>query len=190
MDSLPHTPVGRKEIGSALRRIRARAIDPRAVVISEEDKEQLDQALKRAEGHMLGDAENVLTIALVGCTGAGKSTLTNALAGGPIVPTSERRSHTKKVQIYHHEHVPHGGLPEALVREARFVPHNRQELKNKLVVDTPDLDSFDTNNREATKALLKSAGLVIYVCTPSGITKSGPGPSCGKSASLQEWLRC
>src|SRR5205823_2193228 len=103
---------------------------------------------------------------LAGCSGAGKSTLINALAGATIAEAAERRPCTMQTKVYHHAAVPGGGLPGALAAEALFVAHDRPELFAKVIVDTPDLDTFATQNRAATKALLKAAGLVIYVFSP------------------------
>jgi predicted GTPase len=62
--------------------------------------------------------------------------------------------------------VPSGGLPADLAEQATFVAHARPELRQKVIVDTPDLDTFYTEHRDATRALLKAAGLVIYVFSP------------------------
>ena len=41
-----------------------------------------------------------------------------------------------------------------------------QNYEPRSVVDTPDLDSFVVEHRALTKALLKAAGLVVYVFSP------------------------
>jgi hypothetical protein len=92
--------------------------------------------------------------------------LINALAGGTIAEAAEQRPCTMQSTIYHHRAVPGGGLPLEISSQSREVAHDRPELRLKVVVDTPDLDTFATQNRAATRALLKAAGLVIYVFTP------------------------
>jgi energy-coupling factor transporter ATP-binding protein EcfA2 len=131
-----------------------------------DDRVVLEQAVARARVQLLDAPEPVLTVALAGGTGAGKSTLINALAGAVIAETSPLRPTTTKLYVYHHRDVAAGGLPVELSTEAVFVPHEHAALRSKIIVDTPDLDSFATHHRVATRALLKAAGLVLYVFSP------------------------
>lgn len=137
-----------------------------ALVVSNANRLALGDAIERAASQLLQTTDNVLTIALAGCSGAGKSTLINALAGAPIARTAEERPCTNRIHIYHHKEVVRGGLPTAVQQDADYTVHERPELRYKVIVDTPDLDTFATANRAAAKALLKSAGLVIYVFSP------------------------
>ncbi len=158
--------VSQNRIDAALQRILAVAEAPRALAIRPDDRDVLRQAVHRTHAQLLGQADAVLTIALAGCTGAGKSTLINALAGGRIADVSDRRPCTTQTRVFHHRQVASGGLPEDLAAEATFVAHDRPELRQKVIVDTPDLDTFYTRHRAATRAMLKAAGLVIYVFSP------------------------
>jgi hypothetical protein len=108
----------------------------------------------------------MLVVALAGCTGAGKSALINALAGAEIAEVSEKRPTTTRLRVYHHRDIPSGGLPADLASAAAFVPHDRSELRTKVLIDTPDLDSFATQHRATTKQVLQAAGLVLYVFSP------------------------
>ncbi|HEX8199807.1 MAG TPA: GTPase domain-containing protein, partial [Isosphaeraceae bacterium] len=114
----------------------------------------------------LGPTEPVLTVALVGGTGVGKSTLINALAGHPIAEAGEFRPTTRRIQVYHHRDDAPAGLAADAAGAVTLVPHDRPELRLKLIVDSPDLDSFVVRHRATTKALLKKAGLVLYVFSP------------------------
>jgi GTP-binding protein EngB required for normal cell division len=154
------------EVESALRRLVDRAEHPRALTVRPERRAATRQAADRVAAQLLGEGDAVLTIALAGCTGAGKSTLINALAGATIAEAAEQRPCTMRTRVYHHRDVPAGGLPPELASQATFVPHDRAELWHKVLVDTPDLDTFATENRAATRALLKAAGMVIYVFSP------------------------
>lgn len=158
--------VTQPQVEQALQRMQAAAEQPRALAIRPEDRAALHQAIQRAHAQLLGQADAVITIALAGCTGSGKSTLINALAGSRIAGVSERRPCTTQTRVYHHAEVPSGGLPEDLAEQATFIAHGRPELRQKVIVDTPDLDTFYTEHRAATRALLKAAGLVIYVFSP------------------------
>lgn len=166
-DDLTPEPSARDQaIESALKRLIERVEHPRALAGRPEARAAVRRAADRVQTVLLGEAENVLTIALAGCTGAGKSTLINALAGAPIAEAAEQRPCTMRTRVYHHRALPAGGLPPELAAQATFVAHDRPELWHKVLVDTPDLDTFATENRAATRALLKAAGLVLYVFSP------------------------
>jgi hypothetical protein len=104
----------------------------------------------------------LLVIMLMGGTGVGKSTLLNALAGGGIAHASFQRPTTRDPVVYYHETVRTDRLDPAL-RHCRLVPHDRPALEQKVIVDTPDLDSNDIANREKLLRLLPVADIVLYV---------------------------
>jgi hypothetical protein len=104
----------------------------------------------------------LLTIMLMGGTGVGKSTLLNALAGGAIAQASFTRPTTRDPVVYYHESIKPDRLDPAL-RHCRLAPHDRPALEQKILVDTPDLDSNDLSNREKLLRLLPVADIVLYV---------------------------
>jgi energy-coupling factor transporter ATP-binding protein EcfA2 len=104
----------------------------------------------------------ILVVMLMGGTGVGKSTLLNALAGGQVAQASFTRPTTRDPVVYYHESVKPDRFDPAL-RHCRLVPHDRASLQQKVIVDTPDLDSNDIANREKLKALLPVADIVLYV---------------------------
>ncbi len=104
----------------------------------------------------------LLVVMLMGGTGVGKSTLLNALAGGPIAQSSFTRPTTRDPVVYFHHSVKSERLDPAL-RVCRLAQHDRIGLEQKIIVDTPDLDSNDIANREKLKALLPVADIVLYV---------------------------
>src|SRR5947209_2135622 len=89
----------------------------------------------------------LLVVMLMGGTGVGKSTLLNALAGGAIARASFTRPTTRDPVVYYHESVKPDRL-DPVLRQCRLVPHDRATLEQKVIVDTPDLDSNDLANRE------------------------------------------
>jgi energy-coupling factor transporter ATP-binding protein EcfA2 len=104
----------------------------------------------------------LLVIMLMGGTGVGKSTLLNALAGGTIAQASFARPTTRDPVVYYHESVKPDRLDPAL-QQCRMVPHDRPALQQKILVDTPDLDSNDLSNRDKLVRLLPVADIVLYV---------------------------
>jgi hypothetical protein len=116
----------------------------------------------RRQGEALDVDKPLLVIMLMGGTGVGKSTFLNALAGTPIAQASFTRPTTRDPVVYFHHSVKSERLDPAL-RLCRLAQHDRPGLEQKVIVDTPDLDSNDLANREKLKALLPVADVVLYV---------------------------
>jgi len=156
----------RERVFAALDAMVARARAARALDCDAAGRDALERAAARTRAAVVEGPEPLLTVAIAGGTGVGKSTLINALAGSAIAGTSETRPTTTRLQVYHHREVTEGGLPKDLGSDALFVAHERAELRRKILVDTPDLDSFVIGHRATTRRLLQGAGLVLYVFSP------------------------
>lgn len=116
----------------------------------------------RRQAEALDVEKPLLTIMLMGGTGVGKSTLLNALSGAPIAQAAFTRPTTRDPVVYFHHSVRSDRLDPAL-RVCRLAQHDRPGLEQKVIVDTPDLDSNDLANRDKLKALLPMADIVLYV---------------------------
>ena len=130
-------------------------------LVARAEMEGLADDLRRT-GDALDVDQPFLVVMLMGGTGVGKSTLLNALAGAAVAQASYTRPTTRDPVVYFHHSLNSQRLDPAL-RLCRLVQHDREELRHKVLVDTPDLDSNDLVNRERLAELLPVADVVLYV---------------------------
>src|SRR5262245_51525723 len=138
----------------------AKHIYPRSIITSATLEGLANDLHRQAEA--LDVDRPLLNIMLMGGTGVGKSSLLNALAGGAIAQASFARPTTRDPVVYYHESVRPERFDPAL-QQCRMAPHDRPALEQKVIVDTPDLDSNDLSNRDKLQRLLPIADVVLYV---------------------------
>jgi energy-coupling factor transporter ATP-binding protein EcfA2 len=157
-----------KALAPQLRRLGERGADwrrrtgrrPHLTALAAAFEQQLAELARLAT-----DLENetpLLVVVLMGGTGVGKSTLLNALARGPVAEASFARPTTRDAVVYLHSSVDWQRLDPCL-RQCRLVRHDRPLLAQKVIVDTPDLDSNEASHREKLRQVLPLADVVLYV---------------------------
>jgi GTP-binding protein EngB required for normal cell division len=124
---------------------------------AEKAAELLEKARKPGE---------VLYVGILGGTGVGKSTLINALARDEISLASDRRPFTDKAVVYRHENTPRGLERIAgLVREPDAL-HDSDAIKDLVLLDLPDFDSVERENRRTVLEILPILDAVVWVVSP------------------------
>lgn len=143
-------------------------------IISPRADTQLSAALGSALAARLDSpASSLLTVLLLGPTGAGKSELLNALAGARIAQSHFLRPTTSRPTIYAHASVTptelseYGELLGEIARQpGAFITHEEDRLRHKVLIDAPDIDSFRIEHRETVLRLLCIVDVAVYVVTP------------------------
>ncbi len=145
-----------------------------ASLLETEAARALDSAVVEARaGRIDQPPPPLLTVLLLGATGGGKSALLNALAGDTIARSHHLRPTTSQPTIYMHQDVRPARLFEygtelgQLAATEGFVKfHARPELRNKIIIDAPDIDSYRTEHRDLVMRLLPLVDVALYVVTP------------------------
>lgn len=163
----------------------ANALRLRATTAPGEEREKRAESLRsHVEEYLIPratDAEAPLLVVIMGSTGAGKSSLLNALAGGPVSPSGVLRPTTRQpVAVVHPEDA--GGHFEQIVERAKLdVRLDAFGRRGLAIVDAPDFDSAEGANRESALHLLAIADLVIFVTTATRYADQAPWEVVGRA---------
>ncbi len=117
----------------------------------------------------LADIDAPLLVLLVGPTGAGKSSLLNTIAGAEVSKAGVLRPTTRDAVIYasasDSNRILAGGRLAAIAKERLKVSAVAASVDGVAVIDAPDIDSVERDNRELADVLVEISDLCVFVTT-------------------------
>jgi hypothetical protein len=117
------------------------------------------------------DLDAPLLVLLLGPTGAGKSSLLNTIAGAEVSPAGVLRPTTREAILYASESDAKqilAGTRLRLIAADRIVVAPAPATSSGVaVIDAPDIDSVERDNRELADVLLEACDLCVFVTTAS-----------------------
>lgn len=166
------TPQNRSDLADLIARTIS-ALDNARLPLDLPGSMQLNDARKRLRTqlaarilpHLRTDGLPTVTV-LGGSSGAGKSTIFNSLLGEDISPASVIRPTTRTPVISVHPKDTRVMEDHAIAEMGRVVVTDKA-IPGLILVDAPDLDSVDANNREISRRLLDAADFWLFVTTAS-----------------------
>jgi len=167
VDSIAADLIDRSErlAGLAQQRLGLAPANPRA-------RERARQLRDHLEGFVrprAADIEAPLIVLLLGPTGAGKSSLLNTIAGAEVSKAGVLRPTTREAVLYASDsdakHILSGDRLR-LIAGDRIVHATAPESSGGVaVIDAPDIDSVERDNRELADVLLEACDLCVFVTT-------------------------
>ncbi len=122
----------------------------------------VDEILEKAESEVSGN----LLVGLVGGTGVGKSSLTNALAGHPVASSSHRRPHTDRALLYRHVSSVLPAVIADRVDLLHEITHGAEAIAQIVLCDLPDFDSIVPSHRRHVLDFMGNLDVLVWVVTP------------------------
>lgn len=155
---------------------------------SDEATRRTNQLRDSLAAHVLPRARSLdapLLVLLIGPTGAGKSSLMNALAGFDASPSGVIRPTTREIVVL----APPGsrdrllgeGLPLSMLAGGRVRYLEHADVPEGIaLIDSPDVDSIEHANRELTERLAEAADLGVFVTTATRYADRVPWDILGR----------
>ena len=151
--------------GVAERRLALASASPAA----EGRARQLRDHLEGFVRPRVADIDAPLLVVLLGPTGAGKSSLLNTIARAEVSKAGVIRPTTKDVVLYASEGDAHrilsGGRLFAIAKDRLKLAGASPSTDGVAVVDAPDIDSVERDNRELADVLVEAGDLCVFVTT-------------------------
>jgi hypothetical protein len=151
-----------RDLATSLERRVATAPGPHRVARAE-------RLRRHVEDYLLPRARNAgapLVVVLLGSTGSGKSSLFNALAGRAVSPAGVLRPTTRRpIAVLHAADAGSEPLPGLSSRGSVEMVTDDEARRGIVLVDAPDFDSVELENRALAVELLEAADLVVFVTT-------------------------
>ncbi len=117
----------------------------------------------------LADMDAPLLVLLLGPTGAGKSSLLNTIAGAEVSRAGVLRPTTKDAVLYTSEsdsnRILGSGRLAAIAKERLRLAAAPASADGVAVIDAPDIDSVERDNRELADVLVEISDLCVFVTT-------------------------
>ncbi len=127
---------------------------------------QAAQAVVDRAGTRLGLGLETTVVALAGPTGAGKSSLFNAIAGQELVTAGVRRPTTSTVTAAVWGRVKPELLDWLEAARRHVVDDGAQEAGAVVLLDLPDYDSVEAANRLEMERVIELVDLLVWVTDP------------------------
>lgn len=117
----------------------------------------------------LADIDAPLLVLLLGPTGAGKSSLLNTIAGAEVSKAGVLRPTTTDAVLYASksdaDRIFASGRLAGVAQERVRLPAARASADGVAVIDAPDIDSVERDNRELADVLVEICDLCVFVTT-------------------------
>lgn len=151
-------------LGITLDEIKNWVAGPHAIAMSQSSTAEIREIADDLAARLrkLQAEPSTLVVVLMGGTGVGKSTLLNALAGAKIADASMVRPTTTQPTVYRHRDLNLAKL-DPLFAKCRESVHDRASLRQKILIDTPDIDGNVTEHHDRLREILPLADAVLYV---------------------------
>ncbi|HEX7172217.1 MAG TPA: dynamin family protein [Candidatus Limnocylindria bacterium] len=163
----------------------ATALRRRAASAPGAEREARADALRRhVEEYLLpraADLDAPLLVVILGSTGSGKSSLLNALAGRQVSPSGVLRPTTRRPITIGHRDDLGGRIAGVAERSGLELRVDEGARRGLVLVDAPDFDSVEADNRERALELLEVADLVIFVTTATRYADLVPWEVLGRA---------
>ena len=151
--------------GLAARRLAFPTANPAAEARARQLHDHLDGFIRPR----VADIDAPLLVLLLGPTGAGKSSLLNTIAGAEVSEAGVLRPTTRDAVLYASEsdsrRILESGRFAAIAKDRLRLAAAPASSDGVAVIDAPDIDSVERDNRELADVLVETCDLCVFVTT-------------------------